>query len=93
MTVNLDTLHPRQRAVMEAVPAEYREAVQSRAWLLGNTVPGLIHSQAMARAWSDLQRLGLDTDALEALNRRDNHAALASCARTGCTACRRDAKR
>lgn len=80
-------LHPRQQRAFAEIPVEYRDACVSRAWLLGNTTPGLIHSQAISRAWADLQRLNLDVVALEHLNRRDNRAALGSCP---CEACQRD---
>jgi hypothetical protein len=86
------TMHPRQQAVLLPVPIEARQAIVDRAHLLMNTTPGYIFSSAMQAAIRDLDRVG-SLEALEDLDRRDNHAAMASCARSGCGACARDANR
>lgn len=86
------TMHPRQQTVLMPVPIEARQAVVNRAHLIMNTQPGYIFSQAISAAARDLDRVG-SLEALEDLDRRDNHAAMASCARSGCGACARDAAR
>jgi hypothetical protein len=85
------TMHPRQQAILLDVPAEHRQAIVNRAHLLQN-LQGGIFSQALWSAKRDLDRVG-SVEALDELDRRDNHAAMASCARSGCTACARDAAR
>jgi hypothetical protein len=85
----VESMHPRQAAIMREVPLEQRRAVIGRAHLLMNTTPGYIFSQALWQAKRDLDALGGDLDALEAMDRRDNHAAMQAC---GCAACARDLK-
>lgn len=82
-------MHPRQAAVLITVPEAARAAVRNRAWLLQN-LGGGVFSQCLAQAKRDLDRLGGDLARLEALDRAENHAAMASCATSGCGACARD---
>lgn len=84
-------MHPRQAAILIEVPEHARQAVRSRAWLLQN-LGGGVFSQCLAAAKRDLDRLGGDLVALEALCRRDNHSAMMSCAHKGCSACARDTR-
>lgn len=78
-------MHPRQAAVLLEIPEAARAIVSSRARLLQN-LGGGIFSQCLRQAKRDLDRLGGDIEALEAMSRRDNHSAMASCARSGCSA-------
>lgn len=82
-------MHPRQAAILITIPEEHRAAVASRARLLANLSNCGPFSGALHYAKQDYLRLGGDIEALEALSRRDNHAAMASCARSGCAACAR----
>lgn len=81
--------HPRQAAVLITIPPEHRQAVMWRAYLLQNLTGG-IYSQALAEAKRDLERVGIE--GMEDIDRRDNHAAMADCARRGCTACAKDVR-
>jgi len=67
------------------VPEEARQAVINRARLLQNTQGGIMSSCLWA-AKRDLERLG-SVEALDELDRRENHAAMAGCAKSGCSAC------
>ena len=78
------SMHPRQAAVLLPLTPEERRAVYNRACLLQNLLGG-IFSGALSSAAADLRRVGLA--GMEALDRADNRAALASC---GCGACARD---
>lgn len=86
-----ERLHPRQVTVMLEVPVEARRAVWGRAGLLMNTTPGQIMSGALWQAKRDLESVGGDLAALEEMDRRDNHAAMVACGKSGCAACARDA--
>lgn len=79
------SMHPRQQAVLLDVPVESRQAVVRRAHLIMNTRPGYIFSQALDVAARDLARVG--PDGMDALDRKDGHAATVACARRGCAAC------
>lgn len=80
------TMHPRQQAVLLDIPVEHRQAVVNRADLLMN-LQGGIFSGALRQAKRDLDRLDGDVAALDELDRRDNHAAMSRCAKSGCSAC------